>query len=66
MTIRVKKLPQKSVNQDELTSLLALALLCDDFNDAMPEGKAPGAGWLRWGDAIAAGQKARETEDSVN
>jgi len=32
----------------------------------MPEGKAPGAGWLRWGDAIAAGQKARKTEESVN
>ena len=66
MTIRVKKLPQKSVNQDELTSLLALALLCDDFSDAMPESKAPGSGWLRWGDAIAAGQKAREAEASIN
>ena len=66
MTIRVKKLPQKSVNQDELTSLLALALLCDNLNDAMPESKAPGSGWLRWGDAIAAGQKARRAEKSVN
>ena len=33
---------------------------------AMPENKAPGSGWLRWGDAIAAGQKAREAQESTN
>ena len=66
MTIRIKELPQKEVNNEELTSLLALALLCDDFSDDMPATQSPGSGWLRWGDAIAAGQKGKESLATPN
>jgi hypothetical protein len=66
MTIHVKKLPQASVNKEELTSLVALVLLCENFNDNEPLNERPGASWLRWGDAIAAGERAKAAFMAIN
>ena len=66
MTIRVKKLHQESISNDELTSLLALTLLCEDFNDREPQNPKLGSGWLRWGDAVAAGHRGKPTPAKSN
>ena len=66
MTIQLKRLAQKEVNHEELTSLLALTLLYNDFTDNAPSNTTPGSEWLRWGDATAAGEKNKVQEDSSN